>query len=311
MKAVTINKYGSADELKLVELPIPTPKSNEVLVKNIYTTINPWDYKVRNGSMKFMTGSKFPKILGSESAGVVEQVGDNVKGFKKGDNVIVVAGLKNGSYTEFIAVTEKNLTHLPENVSFQQGASLPIVGTTAYNALHNLAKIKAGDDILINAAFGGMGIAAVQLAKLAGANVTAVCSTENVENVNALGADVVVDYTKQDIYKLDKTFDFVFDTISVLDFDKVKAILKSDGVMISTLPTPKAMLKKLLTSFSSKKFKIIMNTPTADVIKILADLVAEVKLKVVFDKEFALNDLPNAHRYSETGKAKGKILVKI
>lgn len=279
-------------------------------MKNIYTTVNPWDYKVRSGSMKFMPGSKFPKILGSESAGVVELVGDHVKGFKKGDNVIVLAGLKNGSYTEYIAVPETDLTLLPQKVSFQQGASLPIIGTTAYNALHNLAKIKAGDDTLINAAFGSIGVVAVELAKLAGANVTAVCSTGNLENIKALGADHIVDYTKEDIYQLNTRFDFVLDTVSVLDFDKVKAILKSNGMMISTLPTPKAILKKLATSFSAKKFNIIMNTSTTDVIAILADLVAQSTLKVVFDKEFALNDLPNAHRYSETGKAKGKILVK-
>lgn len=279
-------------------------------MKNIYTTVNPWDYKVRSGSMKFMPGSKFPKILGSESAGVVELVGDHVKGFKKGDNVIVLAGLKNGSYTEYIAVPETDLTLLPQKVSFQQGASLPIIGTTAYNALHNLAKIKAGDDTLINAAFGSIGVVAVELAKLAGANVTAVCSTGNLENIKALGADHIVDYTKEDIYQLNTRFDFVLDTVSVLDFDKVKAILKSNGMMISTLPTPKAILKKLATSFSAKKFNIIMNTSTTDVITILADLVAQSTLKVVFDKEFALNDLPNAHRYSETGKAKGKILVK-
>jgi NADPH:quinone reductase-like Zn-dependent oxidoreductase len=311
MKAISINKYGSVEELKMVELPIPTLKPNEVLVKNHYTTVNPWDYKVRNGSMKFMTGSKFPKILGSESTGVVEEVGANVKGFKKGDRVAVVAGLKNGSYTEYIAVPDTDAILLPENVSFQQGASLPIVGTTAYNALHQLAKIKAGDHILINAAYGGVGIAAVQLAKLAGAKVTAVCSTDYIENVKALGVDSVVDYTKQNIYALNQNFDLIFDTISVLDFDKAKAILKSNGVMINTLPTPKAMLKKVLTSFSSKKFNIIMNKPTADVIKTLLDLVAQSKLKVIFDKEFALEEMQKAHLYSETGKAKGKILIKI
>lgn len=311
MKTVIINKYGSVDELKLVELPIPIPKPNEVLVRNHYTTVNPWDYKVRSGSMKFMTGSKFPKILGSESAGIVEQIGSNVSNFKQGDHVIVLAGLKNGSYTEYIAVPETDLTHLPQNVTFQQGASLPIVGTTAYNALHQIAKIKRGDEILINAAYGGMGIVAVQLAKMAGAKVTAVCSTANIEHVKTLGADNVVDYTKRDLYTLPQKFDVVFDIVSVLDFNKVKNILKSNGVMITTLPTPKAMLKKLLTFFSSKKLKIIINKPTTGVIRTLADLVSDGKLNIIFDREYSLSELPKAHQYSETGKAKGKILIKI
>lgn len=311
MRAVIINRYGSAEELQLTEFPIPELKSNEVLVKNYFTTVNPWDYKVRNGSMKLVTGKKFPKILGTESSGVVEQVGVNVKSFKKGDKVIVLADLKNGTTREFIAVDEKNLILLPQNVSFEEGASLPMAGTTAYNALYEIAKIKAGDNILINGASGGVGILAVQIAKLAGAKVTAVCSTANIQLVEGLGADAIVDYTKQNIYSLNKEFDSIFDTVSVLDFNKSKSILKRGGVMISTLPSPKALLKSFLSSFASKKFKVLMIKPTIDVIKILADLVSHSKLKVIIDKEFNLSELPQAHLYSETGRAKGKILIKV
>ncbi len=310
MKAVIINKYGSKDELKLVELPQPSIKPNEVLVKNHYTSVNPWDYKVRNGSMKIITGNKFPKILGTESAGVVEQVGNNVKDFKKGDRVIAITGIKIGSYAEYLALPASSVAKLPDNVSFEEGATLPVVASTAFNALHALGKIKAGDDVLINGAYGGVGIAAVQLAKLAGANVTAICSTQNTNNVAALGADKVIDYTKENVYSISQQFDIVFDTVSNLDFGKIKAMLKPQGVMINTLPTPKAMLIQLFTSFSAKKFKSINNNPTAENISLLAKLVADKKLRVIVDREYTLDQLPEAHQYSETGKAKGKILVK-
>ncbi|WP_373551118.1 NAD(P)-dependent alcohol dehydrogenase [Haliscomenobacter sp.] len=311
MKAVIINKYGATNELKLVELPQPSIKPNEVLVKNHYTSVNPWDYKVRNGSMKIITGNKFPKILGTESAGVIEQVGHKVKDFKKGDRVIAIAGIKIGTYAEFVAIPESSVAKLPDNVSFGEGATLPVVASTAFNALHVLGKIKKGDEVLINGAYGGVGIAAVQLAKLAGANVTAICSTQNIKNVEALGANKVIDYTKENVYSTNQQFDIVFDTVSNLDFNKIKAILKKHGVMINTLPTPKAMLTQLITSFSAKKFKSINNNPTPENIALLAKLVAEKKLRVIVDREYTLDQLSEAHQYSETGKAKGKILVKI
>lgn len=311
MKVVIIKKYGVANELQTVEMPKPSLKPNEVLVKNYYTSVNPWDYKVRNGSMKIFTGNKFPKILGTESSGVIEQMGSDVKGFKIGDRIIAITGVKIGSYAEYIAIPETFVAKLPDNVSFEEGTTLPVVASTAYNALHLLGKIKPHDEVLINGAYGGVGIAAVQLAKLAGAKVTAVCSTNNIKKVEALGVDTIIDYTKQNVYLLNKQFDIVFDTVSTLDFGKTKAILKKKGIMINTLPSPKGMLTQFFTSFGSKKFKSIMNKPTAENISILANLVANKKLKVIIDREYTLDELPKAHEYSETGKAKGKILIKI
>lgn len=312
MKAVIINKYGSANELVTVELPKPSIKPNEVLVKNHYVSVNPWDSMVRSGSMKLFTGSKFPKILGTESAGIVEEVGEQVRGFKKGDRVIATTGkIHIGSYSEYIAVPETSLAKLPDNVNFQSGATLPVAASTAYNSLHELANIKKGDEVLINGAFGGVGSAAVQVAKIAGATVTAVCSTRNVENVRLLGADHVMDYTKDDLYQHVEKYDIIFDTVNKMDFSKAKKTLKQGGIMVGTLPTLKAMTNQFRTSWSSKKFKAINNYPTAENISLLARFVAEGKLKVVIDREFSLDELPQAHQYSETGKVQGKIVVKI
>ncbi len=310
MKAVIINQYGSVKELQLTELPIPTIQSDEVLVENHFTSVNPWDYRVRNGSMKMFTGKKFPKILGVESAGIIEKVGSNVTSFKKGDRVMLSTGIKNGSYAEYIPVHASNVTILPDSVSFKEGTTLPIVGTTAYNALHQLGKIEKGDHVLINGAYGGVGIMAVQLAKLAGAIVTAVCSSKSIEAVIKLGADQIIDYTNQDIYSVGEQFDILFDTVSVLSFRKSKKLLKKEGVMINTLPTPKAMLTQLMSSLSLKKFKTINNKVDSITLTKLAQLVSQEKVKIIIDKEYDLSDLQKAHAYSESGRAKGKIVIK-
>lgn len=309
MKTVIINQYGSPDELKVVTMSRPELKPDEVLIKNVITTVNPWDCMVRSGSMKLFTGRKFPKILGTESSGIVEQMGSNVARFKKGDRVIAMTGLKTGSYAEYITIHQNSVVALPDNTSFEQGATLTVAASTAYNVLHELAKIKEGDKILINGAYGGVGTFAVQLAKLAGANVTAVCSTRYIDKVKELGADKVLDYTKENLLSGQK-YDSVFDTVSKLQFKQVKKILAPHGIMINTLPTPKAMVTQLWTSFQSKKFKTINNRPSAATIKILADLVANRQVKVIIDKEYLISQLPEAHKYIETGRAKGKVLIR-
>lgn len=311
MKAVIINQYGSVNELKMADLPIPVISENEVLIQNRYTTVNPWDYRVRNGSMKMFTGKKFPKILGVESAGVVEKVGDQVKAFMKGDRVIFSTGIKRGSYAEYLAVPEEALVKLPDNVGFQEGATLPIVATTAYNALYKLGEIKKGSKVLINGAYGGVGIMAVQLAKLAGAMITAVCSTDYTDKVKVLGADRVIDYKKQHVYDIQEQFDILFDTVSVLSFKHSKKLIKKGGVMINTLPTPKAMLTQLTTSINSKKFKSINNKVEPETLAKITQWVSEKKLSIIIDKEYQLNELRQAHTYSESGRVKGKLVVKI
>jgi len=281
------------------------------LVKNYYASINPIDYKARAGQMKLFTGNKFPKILGIESSGIVEQVGANVTSLKKGERVMVMPGLKFGTYAEYVTSPEKSVFKLPDNVTFQQGATLTLAASTAYNGLYLTGKIKKGDEVLINGAYGGVGGIAVQLAKLAGAKVTGVCSTENVENVKALQADKVIDYTKEDIYTIGNQFDMVFDTVGKLDVGKAKGILKKGGVYITPTPSFKIILMMLLNVFNAKKVKIVWNSPKKADINFLVNLVAEQKLKVIIDREYDLEEIVKAHTYSETGKAKGKILIKI
>ena len=195
MKAIVIQRYGPPDVLKVVELPTPTPKAGEVLIENKAISINPYDCMARNGDMKMLEGFRFPKILGGECAGEVVETGVGVNDFRKGDRVIAFTG-RNGAYREFVNLAATKCVALPDGVSFAEGASLPIAGTTAYDALHRLGKITSNQHVLIYGAYGSVGSFAVQIAKLAGAKVTAVCSTSSVEKVRALGTDDVIDYTK-------------------------------------------------------------------------------------------------------------------
>jgi len=311
MKAIIINKYGSVDELKIAEVQMPSVKLNEILVKNYYTSINPLDYKARKGELKMFINSKFPKIFGAESAGIIEQVGNDVTSFKKGERVMIMPGFKFGTYAEYTSCPDNLVFKLPDNVTFQQGGSLTMVGGTAYCGLYLKGKIKQGDEVLINGAYGGIGSIAVQLAKLAGAKVTGVCSTENIENVKALHADTVIDYTKQDVYAVANKFDIVFDTVGKLDVGKIKGILKNGGVMVTTVPSFKVFLAMFLNIFSSKKIKSVINKPTVKMMTFLANMVAEQKLKIIIDREYNLEEISKAHTYSETGKAKGKIIIKV
>lgn len=263
----------------------------------------------RSGAMWFMEGFRFPKILGCESAGVVTEIGKGTSQFNVGDRVIVCTGRRN-AYAQFLAVPEGMVSKLPEPVTFGEGASLPIAGSTAYDALYQLGNIRSGQHVLINGASGSVGTFAIQLAKLAGADVTGVCSSFNISAVKALGADEVIDYTSVDLRTLDARFDIIFDTPSVLKFGNVKHLLNKHGTYIATLPTPLNMFYQLISTKGGKKVKTVFAKPTIQKIDYLSTLVCEKKLKVILDKEYPIELIAEAHQYSETKRAKGKIIVK-
>lgn len=309
MKAVIIRSYGPPDVFEMVELPNPAPRAGEVLIKNKSISLNPYDCMARNGEMKMLEGFRFPKILGGECAGEIEDIGASVQNFKKGDRVIAFLG-RGGAYSEYVTMSAAKCVALPEGVSFVAGASLPIAGTTAYDSLHLLGNIKRGNHVLIYGAYGSVGSFALQIAKLAGAKVTAVCSTSSVEKVRALGADEVIDYTKDNFLNSDKRFDIILDTPCVLHFGLAKKILTERGILIGTMPSPGGMFTQFMSTFSKKKYKIIFADPTPEKIARLAAWVAEGKLNVIVDREYGFNELSDAHRYSETKRAKGKIIIR-
>jgi NADPH:quinone reductase-like Zn-dependent oxidoreductase len=279
MKAISIERYSKANELKMVEIPAPSIQSHEVLVRNFYTTVNPMDYKARKGELKLFIKNTFPKILGVESSGIIEQVGEDVQNFTKGDRVMTMPAFKFGTDAEFSAISEKEVFPMPDGLSYEEAAALPMAGGTAYCGLHQIGKIKADDTVLINGAYGGIGTFAVQLAKLAGATVTGICGAENIENVKALKADSVIDYTAQDIYATGKQYDIVFDTVGKLKASKVKKLLRTGGVYITTVPSGILFSMILLNVFSTRKIKPVFNSANSENMNILAQLVAEKSSK--------------------------------
>lgn len=309
MKQVVIHAFGGADELMLTETPSPKVQPGEVLIQNEVAAVNPYDWMARKGEMKFLTGRKFPMVLGAEAAGVVTEVGSAVQGLHQGARVIAICG-RAGGYAQQIAIAASQVVALPDNVDFDEGACLPVAGSTAWDALHQIAKIERGQRVLIYGAAGGVGTCAVQLAKQAGCEVTAAARSDKHELLRSLGADHVFDYTRQSLAQTPGVFDLIFDTPSVLGYLQTKKKLSDGGVYIATLPTPAAFLWWGLTLLTGRKCRVVLAAPTVKKVATLASLVSQRQLRVVIDRSYPIAQVAEAHRYSETKRAAGKIVLK-
>ncbi len=312
MKIVSYNSFGGIEKLGLTELNKPEPLADEVLIKIKAVSINPLDWKIRKGEMKLMSGSKFPKKIGIDFSGSVEKVGPKVTLFKNEDLVFgAVNGMKEGALGEYVIVKESQLFQKPENLSFSQAASIPVVGAGAFDAIYNLGKVKAGKQVLINGATGGMGMFALQLAKQAGAIVTAVANTDGIKLALDWGADQVIDYTKINIIETEKKFDVIFDLSGRLNFKNTKLILTKNGIFINPIPVPVQIITSAIANiFSVQKNKILLSA----VNKVAMDgILAAVKkgLKIEVSKTFPFDDFKKAYEYCEKGKYFGKVTIEL
>ena len=322
MKAIVYRCYGSPDVLSLEDIEKPVPADNEVLVKIQAAAVNPLDWHYMRGSpylMRIGTGLGAPKDtrLGVDFAGTVEAVGTNVKNFKPGDEVF---GGKNGAFAEYVTVRDdRALVLKPANLTFEQAAAVPIAAITALQALRDKGKIYPGQKILINGASGGVGTFAVQIAKSFGAEVTGVCSTRNEEMVRSLGADHVIDYTKDDYTEKEQRYDLIIDNVGNHSLSSNRKVLNPEGTFViiggakgnwlGPLMNPiKAMM---YSPFVGQEFVMLLAKMRKEDLAVLADLMQAGEVTPVIDRRYPLSEVPAAIRYSEEGHARGKIIINL
>ncbi len=324
MRAVVYTDYGSPDVLQIKEIKKPAPNDDQVLVKVRAAAINPLDWHFIEGTPYIMramgVGLRKPKDprLGVDMSGVVEAVGKNVTQFNAGDEVF---GARNGAFAEYVCVrADKAIVLKPANITFAQAAAVPIAAVTALQGLRDKGHIQPSQKVLINGASGGVGTFAVQIAKSFGAEVTGVCSTRNLALVRSLGADHVIDYTKEDFTQAEQRYDLILDNVGTQPLSGFRRALKpkgicvliggggpSDGGLLGPMVRP--LQAFLWSPFISQKMGMFIAELTKKDLTILGDLMQSGKVKPVIDRTYPLNDIAEAIRYLEKGHARGKVVV--
>ena len=311
MKKVIFNEYGNFDQLQIAETEMPVFRKNELLIRVKAVGINPLDWKILEGQMRLMTGSKFPKGIGFDFSGVVEKTGDAVSQFKVGDEVFgAMDAMRGAALAEFLVVSEKTVFNKPAALSFETAAAMPSVGVAALRMFEK-ADAKAGSEVLINGATGGIGVYAVQMAQKMGLKVTAVASGKGLPFLEKWQADRIIDYKKENILAQNLAFDAILEMSGTLPYAKAKAMMKPKSVFVSTLPDPKLLATSFFNNlFSNQKHKIIFATPTQHDLQTLADW-ANNGLETVIEQTFAFSDFMSAYQAAKKGGGVGKVVIHI
>lgn len=331
MKAVVISEYGPPEVLKIKEIEKPSPNEDEILIRVNSTSVNYGDLSARNfgnispdqfnmpfplwliSKIYFGLGKPNITILGSEFAGEVSSVGKNVKSFKPGDAVFGYLGQSMGAYAEYFTISEKGvLAGKPVNMTYEEAAVVPMGAIMALYLLGEKGNIQPGDRVLINGASGGIGSAAVQIAKYYGAEVTGVCSTPRLEFVKSLGADNIIDYSQEDFTQNGETYDLIFDVLGKSSFSQVRDSLSKNGRYLLASFKMGDLLQMLWTSIAGDKKVICALAPgsTKDLISV-KELIEAGKIKTVIDRTFPLEQTAEAHRYVEGGHKKGQVAITV
>ena len=330
MKAAYIQRYGNINDVQLGEQSKPTLTENAVLVKVHAASINPLDLRVLEGEFKTILPVQFPFILGNDFAGTVVEVGANVTQFKVGDNVYAKTDL-NGAFAEYTVVKQSSLALKPDNISMELAASLPLVSLTAWQALVEIANVQAGQKVLIHAGSGGVGSIAIQLAKHLGATVATTTSSKNIAWVKALGADIIIDYKTTDFEQELKDYDVVLDTQGGHILEKSFNVLKRGGRIVSISGPPDRNLAEAINAnwllkciipllswsirHKAKKrgitYSFLFMQPNGQQLSEISKLVESGKINPIVDKTYELSEIKDAFQYVNTGRAKGKVVLKI
>lgn len=331
MKAMIIDKYGKFP-LRLTEMPLPSIGDHDVLAEIHAASINPIDFKLRDGKIKMLIKYDMPLIMGNDFSGVVVKVGAKVTRFKEGDE-IYGRPRKNriGTFAEYIAIDEGDIALKPKNLDFEQAASIPLVGLTSYQALHDILQLQKGQKILIHAGAGGVGTFAIQLAKEIGAYVSTTTRGPGTELIKSLGADRIINVNDEKFEEVLKDYDAVFDTLGGKTLEKSFRVIKSGGKIVSVSDLPNArfakenglgLIKTILFSMVTRKitslekqynahYRFMFMKPSGEQLGIISQLIESGKIKPIIDRIFPFEDAQKAMEYSESGKAKGKLILKI
>jgi len=331
MKAMLIHKYGQKN-MQLENVPIPEISGDDVLVEIHAASINPVDFKIRDGKLKPLINYKMPLILGNDFSGTVIKTGKNVTKFKAGDSVYGRPRKSRiGTFAEYIAIHEDDIAFKPENLTFEEAASVPLVGLTTYQAFHEILNLKPNDKILIQAGSGGIGTFAIQLAKEMGAYVATTASSAGKDLVESLGADKVINYREENFEEVLADYDYVYDTLGGDALVNSFQILKAGGkiVSISDLPNGRfgkennypfwktiafSLISRKLTKLEKQyqvQYNFLFMKPSGEQLNKIKELIEAEKIKPLIDRVIPFEDAQKAMEYSESGRAKGKIVIKI
>jgi NADPH:quinone reductase-like Zn-dependent oxidoreductase len=308
MKAIVIHEYGGPEVLKYEDVPQPEPKQDQLLIRVIAAGVNPVDGMIRSGMFDREGHRAFPVILGGDISGVVEKVGNKITKFKSGDPVFAYASLDNsGGYAQYALVMEREAAPKPKSLTYVEAAAVPIVALTAWQALIDTAKLKTGQTVLIHGGSGGVGSFAIQIAKAHGAKVIGTASTANQELLKQLGADVTIDYTKQNFEDIAKDVDVVLDSIGKDTLARSYGVVKKGGIIVSLVARPDpAELEK-----HGIRGEALSVDPNSDELTAIGKLIDQKKINVIVSQTFPLSEARKAQEQVATGHTRGKIVLKI
>ena len=311
MKTMQFKAYGGVGQLVLAEVPTPQPGPGQVLIEVAASAVNPIDWKLHSGMLRWVRPVRFPATPCFDFAGEVKALGPQTSGIKPGERVFGMLPMQAyGSAAEYLAVNAAYVAAMPDNLSFQEAAGLPLAGMTALQALRDQGRLVANRRVLVVGASGGVGHYAVQIAKAMGAQVTGICSTRNIDLVRSLGADEVIDYTRNEASPLDEPFDLIFDTVMNQAFSHWRPSLAQDGVYVSLLPQLGLILHSLtLPLYSRQRVRFTFVKPNREDLAYLGGLAQSGQLRTVIDSVYPLAELPAAFLQGQTGRARGKIIV--
>ncbi|MEW5848157.1 MAG: NADP-dependent oxidoreductase [Myxococcota bacterium] len=332
MKAFGISRYGGNDLVQAMELPRPQPGPEDVLIEVHAASVNPVDFKIRDGGARVLLPYAFPLVLGNDLSGVIVDVGSEVRAYRPGEEVYVRLDKRRiGAFAEFVLARQQDVALKPRNLSHQEAASIPLVGLTAWQALVDLGSVTRGHHVLIHAGSGGLGTFAIQLAKHLGATVSATCSTPNVEMVRRLGADVVVDYRHQRFEQELRDVDVALDSLGGETCRKTFQVMRRGGMLITVTNLPTAAYARetkmgmgwvalfgllnlgtwRLSRAHDVDYRFLFMRPNGEQLARIAELIERGIIRPVVDKVFSFEETPKALAYVETGRARGKVVIRV